>query len=92
MHEDLDIIDTSKGKVTMGMVAQNNTLWELLNVDQTLQYIGDIKGVPQIELEFQKEFIKETLDLKPYSKTKAQNLSGGNKRKLVCAMSLIGNP
>ena len=33
MHENLDIIDTSKGKVTMGMVAQNNTLWNLLNVD-----------------------------------------------------------
>ena len=24
MHEDLDSIDTSKGKITMGMVAQNH--------------------------------------------------------------------
>ena len=28
----------------------------------------------------------------PFSKTKSCNLSGGNKRKLVCAMSLIGCP
>ena len=28
----------------------------------------------------------------PFSKVKAMNLSGGNKRKLVCAMSLIGYP
>ena len=34
----------------------------------------------------------ETLDLEPYSNTKAINLSGGNKRKLVCAISLVGNP
>jgi hypothetical protein len=33
MHEDLDLIDISKGEITMGMVAQNNTLWNLLNVD-----------------------------------------------------------
>lgn len=34
----------------------------------------------------------ETLDLTPFAKTVANNLSGGNKRKLVCAMSLIGCP
>jgi ABC-type multidrug transport system ATPase subunit len=33
-----------------------------------------------------------TLDLTPFAKTKANDLSGGNKRKLVCAMSLIGCP
>ena len=27
-----------------------------------------------------------------YSNVKADNLSGGNKRKLVCAMSLLGCP
>jgi len=36
--------------------------------------------------------IKETLDLNSFSKTRAMNLSGGNKRKLCCAMSLIGCP
>jgi len=32
------------------------------------------------------------LDLDPFIKTKGKNLSGGNKRKLICAMSLIGFP
>ena len=36
--------------------------------------------------------IKETLDLDPFTNTRAMNLSGGNKRKLVCAMSLIACP
>lgn len=41
---------------------------------------------------FQKDLIKTTLDLGVYSKTLAKDLSGGNKRKLVCAMSLVGYP
>ena len=32
------------------------------------------------------------LDLDPYADTQAGNLSGGNKRKLVCAMSLLACP
>ena len=36
--------------------------------------------------------MKKALDLEDFSNTKAFKLSGGNKRKLVCAMSLIGCP
>ena len=51
-----------------------------------------IRGLNASELEFQVQFIKETLDLGPYGNSFAANLSGGNKRKLMCAISLIGNP
>ena len=44
------------------------------------------------EITFQKEFIKTTLDLNAYGKVKSDKLSGGNKRKLVCAMSLLACP
>lgn len=57
-----------------------------------MQYISEIKGVPKSEIDFQKNFIKETLDLSTYSNIQAGHLSGGNKRKLICGMSLIGNP
>ena len=32
------------------------------------------------------------MDLKEYVNTKADKLSGGNKRKLSVAMAMIGNP
>lgn len=32
------------------------------------------------------------MDLQDFSEIKAGKLSGGNKRKLVCAMSLIASP
>ena len=76
----------------MGIVPQFNTLWDHLNVDESLIFIGQIKGLSKEEIKFQKNLIKETLDLNSFSKTRAVNLSGGNKRKLCCAMSLIGCP
>lgn len=54
--------------------------------------MAEVKGLSADDKEFQKTFIKKTLDLLPYVNTRAMNLSGGNKRKLVCAMSLIGGP
>ena len=38
------------------------------------------------------DFIKRTLDLTPFGNKLASNLSGGNKRKLCCAVSLVANP
>lgn len=76
----------------MGMCPQFNTIWDHLTVDQSISFIGEIKGLSAEDIEFQKEMIKKTLDLDEYSSSKAMNLSGGNKRKLVCAMSLVACP
>jgi len=44
------------------------------------------------DIEFQKDFIKKTLDLTPFGDKLASQLSGGNKRKLCSAVSLMSNP
>ena len=69
-----------------------NTIWNKLTVDQNLNLIGDIKGLSKHDLKFQKGFLNKMLDLDPYADILAENLSGGNKRKLVCAMALICFP
>jgi ATP-binding cassette subfamily A (ABC1) protein 3 len=74
------------------MCPQFNTIWDVLSVDQSLDFMANVKGLTSNEAAFQKQYVKKTLDLEPYSNTWAKNLSGGNKRKLVCAMSLIGCP
>ena len=76
----------------MGMCPQFNTLYDVLTVDQCLNFMGEVKGLQREDINFQKDYIKKTLDLDPFSATKAMNLSGGNKRKLVCAMSLMSCP
>ena len=88
----IDNLDVYNNKIVMGICPQHNTVWDMLTVDQTLWHIAEIKGLSRQDIEKQVDFLMETLDLSQYAKTRAMNLSGGNKRKLVCAMSLIGNP
>jgi ABC-type multidrug transport system ATPase subunit len=54
--------------------------------------IGRVKGLSQEDVNFQRELIKQTLDLSWFGDKLAGNLSGGNKRKLCCAISLLANP
>jgi len=76
----------------MGLCPQFNTIWEKLTVDEHLNFMGALKGLDTAEIEKQKEYLKKELDLSEFSNRKAENLSGGNKRKLCCAISLIANP
>lgn len=54
--------------------------------------MAKVKGLSYEEMRFQMNFIKATLDLTPYGEKMAKDLSGGNKRKLCCAVSLLANP
>jgi ATP-binding cassette, subfamily A (ABC1), member 3 len=67
-------------------------IWDNLTVDEHLNMIGSIKGLSSADVEFQRELIKQTLDLTHFGNKLAGNLSGGNKRKLCCAISLLANP
>jgi len=92
MNTDIDNLEVSQHGNKMGMCPQFNPIWKTLTVDQSMSYIGRVKGLSQQELDFQIEFIKRTLDLEAYGHVVSDNLSGGNKRKLVCAMSLLACP
>ena len=61
-------------------------------MDEHFDFMGAIKGLSKKESLKQKNFLKETLELTEFSKRKAEALSGGNKRKLCCAVSLMANP
>ena len=76
----------------MGLCAQQNIFWDKFTVDENLNYIASIKGLSKEEMEYQRELLKDALDLQPFSKVRAEVLSGGNKRKLCCALSLVANP
>lgn len=71
LNTELDNIDVGTQGYQMGMCPQHNTIWNALSVDQSITFVGEIKGLSKEDIEFQKEFIKETLDLGPYSNTRA---------------------
>mmetsp|Transcript_12154 Transcript_12154/g.8840 ORF Transcript_12154/g.8840 Transcript_12154/m.8840 type:complete len:188 (-) Transcript_12154:292-855(-) len=54
--------------------------------------MGSLKGLSSTDLSHQMRYLKRELELEEFANRKAENLSGGNKRKLCCAMSLLANP
>ena len=77
----------------LGYCPQHNALLPLLTVEEHLQLFARIKGVrcgaPLKRVVEQK---MTQLDLLGFRRTRAGNLSGGNKRKLCVGIALIGNP
>ncbi len=76
----------------IGYCPQFDAIFENLTVRQHLDFYAEIKGVrPDYKAELVDKQIKE-MDLNDFAHVNAGTLSGGNKRKLSCAIALIGNP
>jgi len=71
LNTDLDELSVLEHGSKMGMCPQFNTIWNVLSVDQSLNYIGEVKGLSKEDIEHQREFIKKTLDLQEYSDVEA---------------------
>lgn len=76
----------------IGYCPQFDAIYENLTVKEHLEFYAVIKGVKlELRVELVQRQIRE-LDLVKYTNVHAGKLSGGNKRKLSCAIALIGNP
>ena len=63
-----------------------------MTVLEHLRIYAALKG---IKTEYREQIVQKTIremDLESYVDTRANNLSGGNKRKLSVAMAILGNP
>ena len=76
----------------VGMLAQEDILWPELTVSENIEFIGRLKGLSRETIRSHQDTLQEVLSLQQFAKTYAADLSGGNKRKLACAMALIGKP
>ncbi|KAI9137956.1 hypothetical protein BKA69DRAFT_1094612 [Paraphysoderma sedebokerense] len=84
--------DPVKSYQIMGFCPQSDALWDLLTVYEHLKFYANIKLVKK---ECVEELVNKMIDLlkiQEYRHVKAKDLSGGNKRKLSFAISIIGNP
>jgi ATP-binding cassette subfamily A (ABC1) protein 3 len=76
----------------LGVVTQTNSLWDLLSVKDHLYLFGRLRGVTEDIID---EVVNSTIDqmeLTPHKDKLSYRLSGGMKRKLCVAISLIGDP
>ena len=67
-------------------------MWDNMTVDESLNLVASLKGIDTHRRERFKRVITQNLDLTLFKNTLAKNLSGGNKRKLCCAQSIMLNP
>jgi ATP-binding cassette subfamily A (ABC1) protein 3 len=63
-----------------------------LTVKEHLQFYAVVKGITEDVRDRLIEKQIDDMDLRDFENIRAEQLSGGNKRKLSVAMALIGNP
>ncbi|KAH0602121.1 hypothetical protein MHUMG1_01000 [Metarhizium humberi] len=63
---------------------------DLMNTRDHLYFYGRIKGIQKVKENV--EYLMAKLDLTRHARTQASKLSGGNKRKLMLALALMGTP
>ena len=92
LQKEVSHLDENEIGKYIGKCNQENIMWDFLTVDESLNLMARVKGLTRQERDHNKRVIMDTLELTYFKNTLATNLSGGNKRKLCCAMSLIMCP
>jgi ABC-2 type transport system ATP-binding protein len=77
-------------KARIGYLSQNFTLYGDLSVDENIEFFAELHGVSDYETRRQE--LLEFTRLKPFRARLAQALSGGMKKKLALACTLIHTP
>lgn len=84
--------ELDKIQVSIGVCPQFDILWPELTVEEHLYFYARLKGVqPDKEDEVVSKAISEVF-LDKFRDFKTQELSGGMRRRLSVAISLVGNP
>jgi len=76
----------------MGVCPQFDILWPLLSVVETLMFYCKVKGVPKAEQREMSLQAADNVDLGHVPQRFVGRLSGGMKRRVSLAISLIGDP
>ena len=76
----------------LGVCFQDNVLIGQLSIRENFLLFGAFRGIAIDKLNESIDFFAETLQLQEMLDNRAENLSGGQKRKLCIALSLLGNP
>jgi ABC-2 type transport system ATP-binding protein len=77
-------------KARIGYLSQNFTLYGDLTIDENIEFFADLHGVN--EFEKRRDELLEFTRLTPFRQRLAQALSGGMKKKLALACTLIHTP
>lgn len=86
------IRDAHRAKCLMGVTPQEAGVFETLTVHEHLELFGKIKGLDKNAARSQTAEILESLELETHTKQKVGELSGGQRRRILIGLALLGNP
>lgn len=93
LYQDKDI---SKSQLLIrkifGFGSQDNCFYEKLSLMENLVYFGKLYGISDAVIESRAENLLDLVELSDVKHTLAKNLSGGMKRRLDLACSLVHSP
>ncbi|RKP11483.1 P-loop containing nucleoside triphosphate hydrolase protein, partial [Piptocephalis cylindrospora] len=78
--------------LTMGVCPQHDILWGDLTVEEHLYFYARLKGIPVREERAQVDRAISRVSLTKFARRLSRGLSGGEKRRLSIAISLMGDP
>jgi len=82
----------SAKKGIIGVCPQELVLWESLTCEENLNFMGNMYGIPKSILTEKVDTLLKALALSDKANDEASKLSGGMKRRLNVALSLVHDP
>jgi ABC-2 type transport system ATP-binding protein len=84
--------EPGKAKLLMGVTPQEAGVFETLTVREHLELFGKLKGLAGKDARIQTGALLDDLDLSGKAKAKVGELSGGQRRRVLIGLALLGNP
>lgn len=79
-------------KQRIGYMSQRFSLYELLTVDQNIQFFGGIYGLRATQLAERRHFVLEMAGLKGRERQLARDLAGGWRQRLALGCAILHEP
>ena len=84
--------DNKEFSKSVGYVSQENSFYEKLTVQENLNFFGKLYNVSKKDIQYRSKELLDLVKLTSSKHTISEKLSGGMKRRLEFAISLIHNP
>lgn len=82
----------SKYREKIGYLPQNVGLYQNFTAEETLRYFGTLRNVSKAIMDERIDYCLEKVNLSKNKKDKVGSFSGGMKRRMAIAVTLVGNP